>query len=130
MSSADHSPQLLTLPQLAARAGVGKRTLHVWVQKGLVEPSLQTSSGKGVPNLFSAEDVTKVEALRELRQAGVGLDRLQLAAEAMRKMTTPLKGDEVLVLNGRAEICSDGETLSSALGGSGAALMCRLGPGT
>src|SRR4051794_16474337 len=46
------SSAAFTLPQLSKLLDVQYRTLHSWVERGLLEPSVQKSRGTGTRNLF------------------------------------------------------------------------------
>ncbi len=72
--------RLLTLPQVAEIVGVEYRTLHTWLKRGLLRPSAQQSSGIGVPNLFSTEDLIHARVIADLRQSGLSFERLREAA--------------------------------------------------
>jgi DNA-binding transcriptional MerR regulator len=102
---------LLTLPQLAAMVGVEYRTLHSWVKRGLVEPSLQRSRGTGVPNLFSREDAVKTKVIAELRHAGVPFDLLAEAAEGLAAHPAALREGAMVLVNGSVTIASDRQLL-------------------
>jgi DNA-binding transcriptional MerR regulator len=104
----------LTLPQLASAANVEYRTLHTWLKRGLIEPSIQTSTGTGRPNLFSEEDALRVRILADLRRAGVDLDVLQAAADGLRRRRSKLAGQEVVVINGHVAVYDDDRQLAKA----------------
>lgn len=67
---------IITLPTLACRAGIDYRTAYNWVERGLIVPGWQRSSGTGIPNLFTERDVDRAIVLRQLRAIGIDLDRL------------------------------------------------------
>lgn len=77
----------LTLPQIAKRAGVQYRTLHSWVERGMLRPSVFQSSGSGRPNLFSERDAHVAEGLAALRSRGLGIEALELVAAEWRQIT-------------------------------------------
>jgi phage terminase Nu1 subunit (DNA packaging protein) len=51
----------LTLPRLAELVGVKYRTLHTWLQRGLLTASCAQARGSGSRNIFDREDA--IEAL-------------------------------------------------------------------
>lgn len=61
------SEAVWTLPEIAEITGAQYRTLHGWVQAGLLVPSLKTSRGSGNSNLFSNDDLIRAGALVALR---------------------------------------------------------------
>lgn len=105
----------LTLPEVAALASVQYRTLHAWVRRGFVEPSIQASSGSGSPNLFTRRDALNVRILADLRRAGVSLATLDRTAAKLKDRPADLRADSVLVINGHVSIMSANEQLSAAL---------------
>lgn len=106
--------QLLTLPQLAEAAGVEYRTIHTWVQRGLISPTY-VSRGPGTPNLFLVDDAFRARIIGDLRRAGLDLDALQRAADSLRDLADELEDDAVLIINGRVEIAKRDAPLSQAL---------------
>jgi DNA-binding transcriptional MerR regulator len=107
--------RLLTLPELAEILGLEYRTLHSWVRRGLVTPSLRASAGSGSPNLFSVEDAVATKIIADLRDAGVGLDKLHLTAQVLRDDPTPLHRSMVILVNGKVEIYPSFELAKSAI---------------
>jgi DNA-binding transcriptional MerR regulator len=127
-SSLDQMPadeKLLTLPQLAEAAGVGYRTIHSWLQRGLISPTLQASRGPGTPNLFVSEDAVRARAIAELRRAGVGLEALALAAQRLGE-TEPVESESVLVVNGTVDLVPASVSLDSILEGGEPAVVYKL----
>jgi DNA-binding transcriptional MerR regulator len=108
-----HPP--LTLPQLAEAASIEYGTLHSWIKRGLLAPSLQASTGTGRPNLFSRRDLLTVKVMADLRAAGVGFESLELTATALQRPGQELEGNEVLVINGSVELIDGDRSLSQAL---------------
>lgn len=73
-----------TLPQAAMLAGIEYRTLHSWVEKGLL-PLSQPAEGTGYPALLTDREVTICKTLARLRRAGCGMEILQVAVRAFRR---------------------------------------------
>jgi DNA-binding transcriptional MerR regulator len=105
----------LTLPELASVVGVEYRTLHTWLQRGLLRPSLRTSSGTGTPNLFLFEDVVVGQVLADLRRGGVEIEQLHRAAEALYEHAWALSRPSFLLINGRVDVVSDADQAAAAL---------------
>jgi DNA-binding transcriptional MerR regulator len=115
----------LTLPQLARLAEVEYRTLHTWLRRGLIEPSVQRSAGAGTPNLFSRRNAITARVLADLRRLGLGFTALEQVA--LRLAEEPLPGaDAVLVVNGRVAILSEKQELADALVRPEPAVIYRL----
>lgn len=98
------STPLLTLPQLADAVNVEYRTLHSWLQRGLIEPSMQRSRGTGTPNLFSRKDAVKTKVIADLRQAGVSFDLLEKASVNLDAHPTALSEGAVVLVNGSVSV--------------------------
>jgi DNA-binding transcriptional MerR regulator len=69
-----------TLPEAAAEAGMEYRTLHSWVQRGLL--SLENPArGTGRPAYLVDHEVELCKVLARLRRAGCGIEILERAAK-------------------------------------------------
>jgi len=80
--------------------GVEYRTLHSWLQRGLLRPSVQESSGIGVPNLFSVEDTVRVKVIADLRSSGLSFDRLGQAVTELDAHPDALTDGAMVLVNG------------------------------
>jgi len=116
----------LTLPQLAGVAGVRYRTLHAWLQRGLLRPSFQSSTGTGIPNLFSVQDALAARILADLRRAGLDLDALERVAAELRERGGELQEHDVLSINGSVQILDESRRLRDALDRPEPALLYRV----
>jgi DNA-binding transcriptional MerR regulator len=96
---AERSARLYTLPEAAREAGVEYRTLHSWVQRGLVRP-LKAAEGTGYPTVLSQRDVAVCSLLARLRAAGCEFPVLEAAVRALgpheRHVTLYLDGGVVI----------------------------------
>jgi DNA-binding transcriptional MerR regulator len=99
--------RLLTLPKVADLIGVEYRTLHSWLKRGLLQPSHQSSSGTGVPNLFSLEDAVQAKVLADLRGCGIPLERLAEAAEKLGNHPRALNEGAAVVVNGSVVVIDE-----------------------
>lgn len=97
-------PTLLTLPQLAEAVGVQYRTLHSWIKRGLLAPSVQKSRGTGVPNLFSRQDAVKAKVIADLRQTGLSFERLVEAAIRLDANEVATTTGAMVLVNGAVSI--------------------------
>lgn len=95
------SQTALTLPELARIVGVEYPTLHTWVRRGLLEPSVRRSEGTGTPNLFGTGDAVAARVLADLRRAGLSMDVLECAGQALRDSAEALEHPAVLLVNGK-----------------------------
>jgi len=117
---------LLTLPQVANTVGVEYRTLHSWLQRGLIEPSIQRSRGTGVPHLFNREDVVKAKVITDLRQAGVSFELLAEAASSLDGHPTALVDGAVVLVNGSVSVV-DPDRAAAAISGEVLTLVYNVG---
>ncbi len=97
-------PRLLTLPQLARVIGVEYRTLHSWLKRGLLRPSMQASRGTGMPNLFSDEDAVQAKVIADLRQSGVSFELLAQAASDLAEHPSALSDGAIVLVNGSVSV--------------------------
>jgi DNA-binding transcriptional MerR regulator len=105
---------LLTLPQLANAVGVEYRTMHAWLRRGLVQPSMQRSRGTGTPNLFSRADAVKAKVIADLRHAGLSFDRLAETAAHLDANGAALTAGALVLVNGSVSI-ADAQQASAAI---------------
>lgn len=108
-------PTLLTLPQLANVIDVEYRTLHNWVVRGLLPPSLQASAGSGVPNLFDTDDAILAKVLGDMRHAGLSLDTVERAAPVLQRHREKLTKGAFMLLNGTIEVTTDEKRAQEAV---------------
>lgn len=108
-------PTLLTLPQLARVIEVEYRTLHKWVSRGLLRPSMQASGGIGVPNLFNEHDAVLAKILGDLRRAGMSLELVEKTAPLLEAHRAELLGGAFVLVNGKIEITRDLRKAQAAL---------------
>jgi DNA-binding transcriptional MerR regulator len=101
------------LPQVAKLVGVGYRTLHSWLRRGLLRPSLQQSSGTGVPNLFSVDDAVQIKVIVDLRQSGVSFERLSEAAAELAAHPIALSAGAAVLVNGSVSVVSHAEAATA-----------------
>lgn len=106
-------PKLLTLPQLAEMVDVEYRTLHSWLERGLLRPSVRTSRGNGIPNLFSVEDAVRAKIIADLRQSGASFDRLQEATQQLDDHPNALTTGATVLVNGSVSIMDEEEAAAA-----------------
>jgi DNA-binding transcriptional MerR regulator len=79
-------PGMFSMKETAKLSGVSLYTLQNWCTKGLIQPTLNLGAGKGLGKKFSLRDLIGLRAVRELREAGVSLQRVRKLAEALRQI--------------------------------------------
>lgn len=68
-----------TLPEIASEFDAQYRTLHSWVESGLIAPSGWPSDGTGHASVFTEADVEVIGRLVKLRRLGLSIDGLRRA---------------------------------------------------
>lgn len=116
-----------TLPQLSEALDVQYRTLHSWVERDLLQPGVQRSTGTGTRNLFSPQDAVMAGILADLRAAGVNFDLIEQAAERLRNTEGALCREAFLLVNGDVQIVFEREEAAAALARGGLTLAYNTG---
>jgi DNA-binding transcriptional MerR regulator len=96
--------RLLTLPRVAELIGVEYRTLHTWLKRGLLRPSVQESRGTGFPNLFTIDDLVHAKVIGDLRQSGLPFERLEEAADQLGRDEQALTSGAMVLVNGTVSV--------------------------
>jgi DNA-binding transcriptional MerR regulator len=65
-------------------AGISYRQLDYWARTGLVVPSVRDASGSGTQRLYSFRDIVVLKVVKRLLDAGVSLQNIRRAIEALR----------------------------------------------
>ncbi len=117
---------LLTLPQLAEAVEVEYRTLHSWLKRGLIAPSLQLSRGTGMPNIFSREDAVKIKVLADLRQAGLSFEVLAATSQSLNEHPMALSDGTMVLVNGSVSVV-DSTAAASAISRGSLTLVYNVG---
>lgn len=107
------SPGLLTLPQVARLVGVEYRTLHSWLKRGLLQPSIQLSTGPGVPNLFSTRDAVRAKVVADLRESGVPFNKVDEASAKLEDHATALTDGAMVLVNGSVSVLDDDDAFAA-----------------
>jgi DNA-binding transcriptional MerR regulator len=64
--------------------GISYRQLDYWARTGLVVPSVRDASGSGTSRLYSFRDLVVLKVVKRLLDAGVSLQNIRKAIEALR----------------------------------------------
>lgn len=65
-------------------AGISYRQLDYWARTGLVVPSIRDASGSGTQRLYSFRDLVVLKVVKRLLDAGVSLQNIRRAIDALR----------------------------------------------
>jgi DNA-binding transcriptional MerR regulator len=71
-------------PTACQVAGITYRQLDYWARTELVVPSIRTASGSGSQRLYSFKDVLVLKVVKRLLDAGVSLQNIRVAVDALR----------------------------------------------
>jgi DNA-binding transcriptional MerR regulator len=71
-------------PQVCAIVGISYRQLDYWARTDLVVPSIRSASGSGSQRLYSFKDILVLKVVKRLLDAGVSLQNIRIAVEALR----------------------------------------------
>jgi len=82
---------------------ISYRQLDYWARTGLVVPSVRDASGSGTQRLYSFRDMVVLKVVKRLLDAGVSLQNIRKAIEALRS-----RGAEDLA---KITLISDGTTV-------------------
>jgi DNA-binding transcriptional MerR regulator len=84
-------------------ASISYRQLDYWARTGLVVPSIRDASGSGTQRLYSFRDMVVLKVVKRLLDAGVSLQNIRRAIDALR-----VRGVEDLA---QITLISDGTTV-------------------
>jgi DNA-binding transcriptional MerR regulator len=65
-------------------AGISYRQLDYWARTGLVVPGVRDASGSGTQRLYSFRDIVVLKVVKRLLDAGVSLQNIRKAIDALR----------------------------------------------
>src|SRR5690349_7418086 len=65
-------------------AGISYRQLDYWARTSLVVPSVRDASGSGTQRLYSFRDIVVLKVVKRLLDAGVSLQNIRKAIDALR----------------------------------------------
>ena len=77
--------EVYRIGELAELAGVTRRTVHYYINKGLIPPA----EGAGVNSYYTADHLNRIKLIRKLQE-------LYLPLNEIRKIITPLDPDQVV----------------------------------
>jgi DNA-binding transcriptional MerR regulator len=101
--------------------GISYRQLDYWARTGLVEPSIRRASGSGSNRLYSFRDIIVLKVIKRLLDAGVSLQNIRKAVEALRSRGVKDLAEITLMSDGSTvyECRSAGEVIDLLRGGQG-----------
>ncbi len=100
---------------------ISYRQLDYWARTGLVVPSVRDASGSGTQRLYSFRDMVVLKVVKRLLDAGVSLQNIRKAIEALRSRGTEDLAQITLISDGTTvyECRSPEEVVDLLQGGQG-----------
>jgi DNA-binding transcriptional MerR regulator len=102
-------------------ASISYRQLDYWARTGLVVPSIRDASGSGTQRLYSFRDMVVLKVVKRLLDAGVSLQNIRRAIEALRSRGVADLAQITLISDGTTvyECRSPEEVVDLLQGGQG-----------
>ena len=108
-------------PTACSAAGITYRQLDYWARTDLVVPSIRSASGSGSQRLYSFKDILVLKVVKRLLDAGVSLQNIRVAVEALRSRGVDDLAQVTLLSDGTSvyECTSSEEVVDLLRGGQG-----------
>jgi DNA-binding transcriptional MerR regulator len=108
-------------PTACSAAGITYRQLDYWARTGLVVPTIRSASGSGSQRLYSFKDILVLKVVKRLLDAGVSLQNIRVAVEALRLRGVDDLSQVTLLSDGTSvfECTSPEEVVDLLRGGQG-----------
>jgi DNA-binding transcriptional MerR regulator len=108
-------------PTACAAAGITYRQLDYWARTDLVAPSIRSASGSGSQRLYSFKDILVLKVVKRLLDAGVSLQNIRIAVDALRARGVDDLAQVTLLSDGTSvyECTSSEEVVDLLRGGQG-----------
>ena len=117
-------------PQVCAVVGITYRQLDYWARTDLLRPSLADAKGSGSHRLYSYRDLLVLKVIKQLLDAGVGLQKARRAIDCLRSGLgeDPATANLVLGANGSLLVRTGEEIVDLLKGGQGVFNIVPLAP--
>ena len=108
-------------PTACSAASITYRQLDYWARTGLVVPSIRSASGSGSQRLYSFKDILVLKVVKRLLDAGVSLQYIRIAVDALRTRGVDDLAQLTLLSDGTTvyECTSSEEVVDLLRGGQG-----------
>jgi DNA-binding transcriptional MerR regulator len=108
-------------PTACSAAGITYRQLDYWARTDLVVPTIRSASGSGSQRLYSFKDILVLKVVKRLLDAGVSLQNIRIAVEALRSRGVDDLAQVTLLSDGTSvyECTSSEEVVDLLRGGQG-----------
>jgi DNA-binding transcriptional MerR regulator len=108
-------------PTACSAAGITYRQLDYWARTDLVVPTIRSATGSGSQRLYSFKDILVLKVVKRLLDAGVSLQNIRIAVEALRARGVDDLAQVTLLSDGTSvyECTSSEEVVDLLRGGQG-----------
>jgi DNA-binding transcriptional MerR regulator len=108
-------------PTACSAAGITYRQLDYWARTELVVPTIRTATGSGSQRLYSFKDILVLKVVKRLLDAGVSLQNIRVAVDALRLRGVDDLAQLTLLSDGTSvyECTSSEEVVDLLRGGQG-----------
>jgi len=108
-------------PTACSAAGITYRQLDYWARTGLVAPTIRSATGSGSQRLYSFKDILVLKVVKRLLDAGVSLQNIRVAVDALRLRGVDDLSQVTLLSDGTSvyECTSPEEVVDLLRGGQG-----------
>jgi DNA-binding transcriptional MerR regulator len=108
-------------PTACSAAGITYRQLDYWARTDLVVPTIRSASGSGSQRLYSFKDILVLKVVKRLLDAGVSLQNIRIAVDALRSRGVDDLAQVTLLSDGTSvyECTSSEEVVDLLRGGQG-----------
>ena len=111
-------------------AGVSRRQLAHWDDKGIVKPSIRAAAGRGSHRLYSYANLLAVQAVRSLREQGISLQKVARCVRCLRRhlpdVSQPLGFCTLVVCGQEVSLVEDEQTLLDTVRNPGQRAFVQL----
>lgn len=108
-------------PTACSAAGITYRQLDYWARTDLVVPTIRSATGSGSQRLYSFKDILVLKVVKRLLDAGVSLQNIRIAVDALRLRGVDDLAQVTLLSDGTSvyECTSNEEVVDLLRGGQG-----------
>jgi DNA-binding transcriptional MerR regulator len=108
-------------PTACSAAGITYRQLDYWARTALVVPTIRSATGSGSQRLYSFKDILVLKVVKRLLDAGVSLQNIRVAVDALRARGVDDLAQVTLLSDGTSvfECTSSEEVVDLLRGGQG-----------
>jgi DNA-binding transcriptional MerR regulator len=108
-------------PTACSAAGITYRQLDYWARTDLVVPTIRSATGSGSQRLYSFKDILVLKVVKRLLDAGVSLQNIRIAVDALRSRGVDDLAQVTLLSDGTSvyECTSSEEVVDLLRGGQG-----------